>query len=104
MTQKTVFEIAGELAQAHVEDDPQTTAVYYVEGVHDEIRLVEVSGSLGNGGVGEVLPFRFKPQPEHGIPFASVLVLLSPSEWTQVQAGTLELPQGWDLDKLKKVV
>ena len=43
---KSVPEFAEELAKAHVEDDPKTTDVYFVEGVDNEVRLVEVSGSL----------------------------------------------------------
>jgi hypothetical protein len=101
---KTVSQVAEELAKAHVEDDPKTTDVYYVEGVNDEVRLVEVSGSLGNTGPGEVLPFRFQPQPDKGVPYASIVVLLSPSEWASVEKDELKLPPGWDRAKLKKVV
>lgn len=101
---KTVSEVAAELAKAHVADDPQTTDVYFLEGISDEVRLVEVSGSLGNTGPGEVLPFRFQPQPESGVPYASVVVLLSPAEWTAVENDELKLPDGWDKAKLRKVV
>jgi len=66
--------------------------------------LVEVSGSLASNGPGEVLPFRFQPQPEQGIPYASVVVLLSPSEWEAVGRGELALPQGWDKANRKKVI
>jgi hypothetical protein len=100
---RTVPEIAVELAKAHKEDDPQTTDVYFVEGVDDEVRLVEVSGSLSNGGPGEVLPFRFTAQPADGVPFPSVVVLLSPSEWDAVAHDKLKLPAGWDKARLKKV-
>jgi len=101
---KTVPEVAEELAKAHVEDDPKTTQVYFVEGIDDEVRLVEVSGSLGSGAPGEVLPVRFSAQPEAGVPYPSVVVLLSPSEWDAVEKDTLKLPPGWDRAKLKKVI
>ncbi len=97
---KTVPEIAEELAKAHVEDDPTTTRVYFVEGVTDEVRLVEVSGSLGNGGPAEVLPVRFNAQ--EGVPYPSVVVLLSPAEWDAVEKDKLKLPAGWE--KLKRVI
>jgi hypothetical protein len=100
---KTVPEVALELARAHKEDDPQTTDVYFVDGVENEVRLVEVSGSLGNGGPGEVLPFRFNAQPEQGVPFPSIVVLLSPAEWGAVERGELDLPAGWERTRLKKV-
>jgi hypothetical protein len=101
---KTVPEVAEELAKAHVEDDPKTTQVYFVEGVKDEVRLVEVTGSLGNTGPGEVLPVRFNAQPEEGVPYPSVVVLLSPVEWKAVEKDELKLPPGWEKTKLKKVV
>ncbi len=101
---KTVPQVAEELDKAHVAEAPQTTEVFYLDGIRDEVRLVEVSGSLGSGGPGEVLPFRFQPQPEQGIPYASVVVLLSPSEWQAVGRGELALPHGWDKANLKKVI
>lgn len=101
---KTVPQVAAELAQAHVEDDPNTTKVYFVEGVADEVRLVEVSGSLGNGGPGEVLPVRFEAQPDEGVPYPSVVVLLSPSEWDAVENDQLKLPPGWEKERLTKVI
>lgn len=58
-----------------------------------EVRLVEVSGSVGSSADGEVLPFGFRAWPDQGIPYPSVVVLLSPSEWKRVQTGTLALPK-----------
>src|SRR5258706_8036041 len=101
---KTVIDVAKELARAHVQEDPQTTDVFVVDGVDDEVRLVEVSSSLDDAGPGEVLPFRFKAQPEQGVPYPSVVVLLSPSEWDSVEKDELKLPPGWERAKLKKVV
>jgi hypothetical protein len=99
---KTVPQLAEELAKAHVEDDPKMTDVYFVEDVENEVRLVEVSTALSDAGPGEVLPFRFGPAPEEGVPLPSIVVLLSPAEWRAVQKGELALPTGWE--KLKKVV
>lgn len=101
---KTVPEVAEELAKAHVEDDPETTDVYFVEGVDHEVRLVEVTGSLGSGRPPEVLPFRFQAQPEAGVPYPSVVVLLSPTDWAAVEKDQVKLPAGWEKAKLKKVV
>lgn len=86
--------VAREVAAAHCEQDPDTTAVYLVpDPAGAEIRLVEVSRALGT--VGEILPYRFKPTPERGVPYATVIILLSPADWEQLQQGQLELPQGW---------
>ncbi len=101
---RSVSEVAHELAKAHIAEDPQTSEVFFVDGVSDEVRLVEVSSAIGELGPGEVLPFRFQARPDQGIPYASVVVLLSPLEWRAVNDGALELPPGWDKAKLKKVV
>jgi hypothetical protein len=89
---KPILEVARELAEAHRVEDPKTKSVFLAEG-EDEVRLVEVSGSIGNSG--EVLPFRFAPHPERGIPYASVVVLLSEDDWLRLKKGDLTLPPGW---------
>ncbi|MCC6646647.1 MAG: hypothetical protein IT374_13880 [Polyangiaceae bacterium] len=71
---RPIFEVARELAEAHRAEDPETKSVFLADSV-DEVRLVEVSGSVGTSG--EVLPFRFAPRPDLGVPYASVVVLLS---------------------------
>jgi hypothetical protein len=99
---KSVFEVARQLAEAHKVEDPETTDIF-IAAANDEVRLVEVSGSLGASTSREVLPFRFNAQPEQGIDYPSVVVLLSPSEWDAVKRGELTLPSGWDRDTLEKV-
>jgi hypothetical protein len=99
----SVFDVAKKLAEDHKKEDPETTDVFVAEAT-DEVRLIEVSGSLGPTAPRAVLPFRFNARPDKGVDYPSVVVLLSPSEWEAVQRGELELPEGWDKDKLKKVV
>ena len=101
---KTVLEVAEELARAHMEDDPETTDVFLAEAT-DEVRLVEVSGSLGREAPldVEVFSVRFAAQPGNGVDYPSVIVLLSPQEWEAVKNDQLKLPSGWDKDKLHKV-
>lgn len=99
---KSVFEVATELAQAHRAEDPSTDAIY-LSDAEGEVRLVEVSGSVGSSAGGEVLPFGFRARPEQGIPYPSVVVLLSPAEWKKIESGALTLPRGWNRDELKKI-
>lgn len=99
---RTVFEVAKELAKAHREEDPATTAIYLSEAP-GEVRLIEVSGSVGSAGPKEVLPFRFAERPDQGIDYPSVVILLSPQEWEAVHRGELSLPQGWDMNALKEI-
>ena len=94
MNGKTTHDVALDLAKAHRKADKKTMAVF-VSDDDREVRLVEVSGSVASHG--EVLPFRFAPRPKDGIPFPSVLIVLSPAEWEMVQSGQLNLPEGWAL-------
>lgn len=98
---KTISEVAHELADAHRAVDPATKSVFLAKNA-SEVRLVEVSGSVGNSG--EVLPFRFAPRPDLGVPYASVVVLLSEDDWHRVEQGDLSLPDGWgQLDALQAI-
>lgn len=98
---KPIFEVARELAEAHRIEDPETQSVFLAEN-DNEVRLVEISGSISNSG--EVLPFRFAAHPEKGIPYASVVVLLSVDDWHRLKQGDLALPPGWgNPEGLKKI-
>jgi len=101
MTKRTVEDVARALASAHQTEDPDTKEVY-LSTAPDEVRLVEVSGSVDTGG--EVLPFRFAAQPASGVPYPSSVILLSLDEWRKLKKGELELPAGWGAVKaLKKI-
>jgi hypothetical protein len=98
---KPVAAVAKELAEAHRKEDPATKAVFLAESVA-EVRLVEVSGSASS--TGEVLPFRFAARPDLGVPYASVVVLLSEDDWGRIERGELALPADWGTPaKLKKI-
>ena len=88
--------VAKTLAKAHRDRDASTSTIkFFPDPDGDHVRLLEVSDTAPT--TGEVLPFRFTSSPDHGIDFESVIILLSPAEWGQVQAGDLALPSGWDL-------
>lgn len=101
MSDKPIDQVAKELADAHRKEDPETREVFLAPHPA-EVRLVEVSASLAPSG--EVLPFRFAPSPEHGVPYTSVVVLLSIDDWTRLQRGDLRLPPDWGTpSSLKKI-
>jgi hypothetical protein len=98
---KPIVDVAKELAEAHRKEDPATKAVFLAENAA-EVRLVEVSGSVSS--TGEVLPFRFAPRPDLGVPYASVVVLLGEDDWARIERGELALPPDWGTPgKLKKI-
>ena len=92
MSKKPIAEVAKTLAAAHQKEDPATTLVL-LSNNDEEVRLIEVSGSIGT--TGEVLPFRFAPSPKEGIDYPSVVILLSEEDWRRVEKGELKLPVGW---------
>lgn len=89
---KPIDQVARTLAEAHRREDPATQLVLLSDDA-DEVRLIEVSGSVGT--TGEVLPFRFTPDPLHGIDYPSVVILLSREDWERVERRELRLPEGW---------
>lgn len=99
----TLLDAAKVLAAAHRAEDPQTSAVFLGDDPHNSaVRLVEVSGSVES--TGEVLPFRFRANPGQGVPFESVIILLSDDEWQRLTRGELRLPDGWGTpEKLNKI-
>ncbi len=89
-------DVAQELAMAHRRSDQQTTIIkLFPAAGSDEIWLLEVSKMAPT--TGEVLPFKFAPDRANHIDYPSVVILLSPEEWEQVQTGRLDLPPGWDI-------
>jgi hypothetical protein len=93
---------AASLASAHRREDTSTDEVFLFPDPHlADVRLLEVSGSAPRSG--DVLPFRFDARPDLGVPFPSVVILLSPDEWKDVQDGKLKLPPDWDLSKKERL-
>ncbi len=92
--QKSIEQTAYTLARAHREQDPETTKVLFAtDSDAREIRLIEVSGSVAT--TGEILPFRFREQPDSGIPYPTTVVLVSLDDWERVKSGELSLPDSW---------
>ena len=98
----TYEQTARELAAAHRNADPATVEVMLdPDPLEHEIRLVEVSRTAPT--TRELYPFAFTARPDQGIDFPSVVLLLSPTEWNEVTAGTLALPVGWDRARLQSL-
>jgi len=91
---KSVQDVAQDLAAAHKRADPDIQQIFMVDDpAGAEVRLLEVSGSVGN--TGSVMPFRFTARPDLGVPFPSVVILLSPEEKEQLDRQELQLPDAW---------
>jgi hypothetical protein len=94
---------ALDLARAHQSTDPGIQAVYRLQAADEDapgepVKLLEVNENTVERGVE---PIRFGPDPDGGVPFASIVVDVSPREFEQIRTGRLPLPHGWQLgDKL----
>ncbi len=88
--------VASDLAAAHRKADSATSTIkFFPEASQAQVRLLEVSSAAPT--TGEVLPFGFGADAANGVEYPSVVILVSPSEWTDIQNGRLPLPSGWDL-------
>ena len=57
------------------------------------MRLVEVTRSVADGR--GIFPFRFTPDPPD-VPYPSVIIQVSPLDWTRLTANELDVPDGFD--------
>jgi hypothetical protein len=95
---KTVEDVARFLAREHQNDDSNIREIYWSPHA-TEVRLIEVNSSISDRK--EILPFRFSPDfPD--VPYASVVILLSPDDWTN--RSSLPWPNDIDTTAFKKVV
>lgn len=91
---KSVDEVAKSLATAHKQADPDIQEIYLIEDPSGkEIRLVEVSTSVGF--TGSIMPFRFAARPDLNLPYPSVVILISPEEKDLLDRRELGLPDAW---------
>jgi hypothetical protein len=91
---RSVEEVARDLARAHKDADDDITAIFMIsDPAGAEVRLVEVSGSVGD--TGSVMPFRFGARPDLDVPYPSVIILMSPDEKQKLDRGELSLPATW---------
>lgn len=96
-------DVAQELAEAHYAVEVGLVSVQRVlaaDGRENDpkepVKLLEVNENTTADGI---LPIFFGPRPERGIPYPSVIVEVTPTEYQQILQGTLTLPNGWRLGK-----
>jgi hypothetical protein len=90
----TTHEVALTLARAHRNADSDIQQIFLAKDpTEQEVRLLEVSGAVGN--TGSIMPFRFAARPDLGVPYPSVIVLVSPEEKESLDNHELRLPESW---------
>jgi hypothetical protein len=91
-------EAARILAHAHYRVEDGLVGVYRLIGKTETdaepIKLLEVNRSTVPTGI---MPLRFDPAPERGIPCPSIIVEVTPDEFQMIRSSTLKLPDDWQI-------
>lgn len=93
--------VARDLANTHYQTETGLTRIFRLRGkaevevsATEPIKLLEVNENTFASGVH---PLQFGPAPASGIPFPSVIVEVTPDEFSKIQSEELKLPRGWVL-------
>ena len=96
-----VAEAAQALAWKHYEIETGLTQIFRITDTAEAtvsrgapIKLLEVNANTPESGI---MPLHFGPAPASGIPYASVIIEVSPSEFEKIQSKELKLPEGWSV-------
>jgi hypothetical protein len=104
-----VSEAAKKLANKRYEIEAGVTEIFQIkdsvdvtiqpdplagEGRLATIKLLEVNSYTPEMGV---MPLHFGPAPASGIPYASIIIEVSPNEFEKIRSNELKLPEGWSL-------
>lgn len=90
--------VVRRLVQSHFEiEEGIDEIVWLKDGVHQEIRLIEINRSTLPTKSVEVLYF----SPNQDVPFPVRIADVTPQEWKQVQRGDIPLPPDWSLQQIQ---
>jgi hypothetical protein len=99
--QAQVSEAAMILARKHYEIEEGLTQIFRITDTVDAsvtrgapIKLLEVNANTSESGV---MPLQFGPAPAIGIPYASVIIEVTPNEFEKIRSKELKLPDGWSI-------
>jgi len=89
------------LARKHYEIEAGLTHIFRITDTAEAtvtrgapIKLLEVNANTPESGI---MPLHFGPAPASGIPYASVIIEVSPNEFMKIRSNELKLPEGWSI-------
>jgi hypothetical protein len=93
----TKLESAQSIAAMHSGYDPDLLEVIRITGPDEEtadepIKLLEINAATVSAGI---MPVFFGPS--NRVPFASIIVEITPDEFQRIRSNQLTLPDGWRL-------
>ena len=91
-------EIARSLAEAHARTEPSISRIVRLRAGREEdpnepVKLLEVNPETSPSGV---VPISFGANPPQ-VPFPSVVVEVTESEFAEIESGKMPLPAGWQM-------
>ena len=100
----TKDEEATSLAEVHYQIEDGLSGVYRVFGSasaeqspSEPIKLLEVNANTVASGI---MPIGFGPSPESGLHYPTIIVEVTPDEYSRLQTDDLRLPHGWTIGAL----
>ena len=97
MRTQQIEEVVRRMAREHFEiEDGVEQIIWFRDGSHDEIRLIEVNRNTIPEG--KILTFYHGPTPEYPIP--TIVGDVTPDEWERVKSGAIALPEGWSMEDI----
>jgi len=96
-----VAKAAEVLARKHYEIEAGLTQIFRIIDAAEvadsrgaPIKLLEVNSNTPESGI---MPLHFGPASASGIPYASVIIEVSPNEFEKLRSNELKLPEGWSI-------
>ncbi|MHB1558164.1 MAG: hypothetical protein ACYC61_11935 [Isosphaeraceae bacterium] len=100
-TSGEIAEAAAVLARKHYEIEAGLTQIFRITDAAEAtvprgapIKLLEVNKNTPESGI---MPLHFGPAPASGIPYASVIIEVTPNEFEKIRSNELKLPHGWSI-------
>ncbi len=99
---KSKDEAARELAESHFRVEPYMLHIFRLlhkdrgreQYPEEPIKLLEVNPETITAGI---QPIRFGPHASSGMLFSSIIVEITPDEYTDLLDGRLTLPNDWEI-------
>jgi hypothetical protein len=90
---ETRYAVEDGLSQVYRLIGPGTTE----QDPKEPIKLLEVNADTIAAGI---QPIGFPPAPKSGIHFSTIIVAITPDEYSQLRGESLSLPHGWTIGEL----
>ncbi len=93
-----------ELARSHADGYSGEVTIFWFRSPHDGVvRFVEVSDDYPSYGEDDAVAYAVAFRGSTDVPYQSKVIGLTPGDWERALAGTLALPEDWDLTSWERL-